>query len=41
MPQQEDQLPALKEALLQLALQAIEKDANLSQQRAAAIYNVS
>jgi hypothetical protein len=41
MPQQEDQLPALKEARLQLALQAIERDANLSQRRAAAIYNVS
>jgi hypothetical protein len=41
MPQQEHQLPALKEARLQLALQAIERDANLSQRRAAAIYNVS
>ena len=41
MPQQQDQLLASKEARLQLALQAIKQDANLSQRRAAAIYNVS
>ncbi|KAI1517386.1 transposase [Pyrenophora tritici-repentis] len=41
MSQQQNNLPALKEARLQLALKAIERDATLSQRRAAAIYNVS
>jgi hypothetical protein len=41
MNQSPNELPASKEARLQLALQAIEKDATLSQRRAAAIYNVS
>jgi hypothetical protein len=36
-----NELPASKEARLQLALQAIKEDANLSKQRAAAIYNVT
>jgi hypothetical protein len=39
--QQRNNLPALKEARLQLALQAINRDATLSERRAAAIYNVS
>jgi hypothetical protein len=41
MSQQRNNLPALKEARLQLALQAINRDAALSERRAAAIYNVS
>jgi hypothetical protein len=41
MSQQHNDLPALKEARLQLTLQAIKCDATLSQRRAAAIYNVS
>jgi hypothetical protein len=41
MSQQRNDLPASKEARLQLALQAIKQDATLSQRRAAAIYNVS
>jgi hypothetical protein len=41
MPQQQDQFPASKEARLQLGLQATKRDANLSQRRAAATYNVS
>jgi transcriptional regulator with XRE-family HTH domain len=41
MSQQHNDLPASKEARLQLALQAIQRDATLTQRRAAAIYNVS
>jgi hypothetical protein len=41
MSQQQNNLPALKEAQLQLALKAIKRDATLSERRAAAIYNVS
>jgi hypothetical protein len=41
MSQQQNNLPASKEAQLQLALQAIKCDATLSQRRAATIYNVS
>jgi hypothetical protein len=41
MSQQQNNLPAFKEARLQLALKAIERDATLSERRAAAIYNVS
>jgi hypothetical protein len=41
MSQQRNNLPASKEARLQLALQAIQCDATLSQKRAATIYNVS
>jgi hypothetical protein len=41
MSQQQHNLPALKEAQLELALKAIERDATLSLRRAAAIYNVS
>ncbi|KAJ8111140.1 hypothetical protein OPT61_g6192 [Boeremia exigua] len=40
MPQQQHNINALKEAQIQLALQALKQDANLSQRRAAAIYNV-
>ncbi|KAJ8108675.1 hypothetical protein OPT61_g8008 [Boeremia exigua] len=40
MPQQQHNINALKEAQVQLALQALKQDANLSQRRAAAIYNV-
>jgi len=40
MPPQKPQLDALKEAQIQLALQALKQDANLSQRRAAAIYRV-
>jgi hypothetical protein len=40
MQQQQDKLSALREDRLQLALQAIERDATLSQRRAAKIYNV-
>ncbi|KAJ8113412.1 hypothetical protein OPT61_g4450 [Boeremia exigua] len=40
MPQQQHNINALKEAQLQLALQALKQDANLSQRRAAAIYSV-
>ncbi|KAJ8111544.1 hypothetical protein OPT61_g5887 [Boeremia exigua] len=40
MPQQQHNINALKEAKLQLALQALKQDANLSQRRAAAIYSV-
>src|SRR3978361_773274 len=39
--QQYSNLPASKEARLQLALQAIKEDGNLSERRAAAIYNVT
>src|ERR1700712_1386234 len=39
--QQCNNLPALKEARLQLALQAIKEDGNLSERRAAAVYNVT
>jgi hypothetical protein len=41
MSQPQNNLPASKEARLQLALQALKRDATLSQRRAAAIYNVS
>jgi hypothetical protein len=41
MSQQQQNLPALKEAQLELALKAIERDATISLRRAAAIYNVS
>jgi hypothetical protein len=41
MSQQQNDLPTLKEARLQLALQAIQRDATLTLRRAAAIYNVS
>jgi hypothetical protein len=41
MSQQRNNLPASKEARLQLALQAKQRDATLSQRRAAAIYRVS
>ena len=41
MPLQQQQLDALKEARVQLAIQALEQDANLSQRRAAAIYGAS
>jgi hypothetical protein len=41
MSQQQRNLPALKEAQLELALKAIERDATISLRRAAAIYNVS
>jgi hypothetical protein len=41
MSQQQNNLLASDEARLQLALQAIKRDATLSQRRAAAIYNVS
>jgi hypothetical protein len=41
MSQPSHQLPESKEARIQLALQAIEQDATLTQRRAAAIYNVS
>ncbi|KAJ8110902.1 hypothetical protein OPT61_g6375 [Boeremia exigua] len=40
MPQQQHNINALKEAQIQLALQALKQDANLSQRRAAAIYRV-
>ena len=40
MSQQPSDTPGAKEARLQLALQAIEKDATLTQRRAAALYNV-
>jgi hypothetical protein len=40
MQQQQNELPAFQERKLQLALQAIEPDATLSQRRAAKIYNV-
>ena len=40
MSQQPSDTLAVKEARLQLALEAIEKDATLSQRRAAALYNV-
>ena len=40
MSQQRNNLPALKEARLKLALQAIKCDATLTQRRAAAIYDV-
>jgi hypothetical protein len=40
MSQQPNSLSASKEARLQLTLQAIQRDATLSQRRAAAIYNV-
>ncbi|KAJ8117104.1 hypothetical protein OPT61_g1625 [Boeremia exigua] len=40
MPQQQHNVNALKEAQVQLALQALKQDANLSQRRAAAIYRV-
>jgi hypothetical protein len=41
MPQLQQELPESKEARVQLALEAIQQDATLSQRRAAAIYNVS
>jgi hypothetical protein len=40
MQHQQDKLPALRESRLQLALQAIECDATLSQRRAARIYRI-
>jgi hypothetical protein len=40
MQQQQDELPAPRESRLQLALQAIECDATLSQRRAAKIYRI-
>ncbi|KAJ8106606.1 hypothetical protein OPT61_g9425 [Boeremia exigua] len=40
MPQQQHNINASQEAQIQFALQALEQDANLSQRRAAAIYNV-
>ncbi|KAJ8115064.1 hypothetical protein OPT61_g3208 [Boeremia exigua] len=40
MPQQQHNINASKEAQVQLALQALKQDANLSQRRAAAIYRV-
>jgi hypothetical protein len=40
MQQQQDELPALQESRLQLALQAIERDPTLSQRRAARIYRI-
>lgn len=40
MPQQQHQIGPSKEAQIQLALQALKQDANLSLRRAAAIYNV-
>jgi hypothetical protein len=40
MQQQQDELPALQESRLQLALQAIKCDATLSQRRAARIYRI-
>ncbi len=41
MPQQQPQFNALKERQIQLALQALKQDANLSERRAAALYRVS
>jgi hypothetical protein len=41
MLQQQRQIEPSNERQIQLALQALERDANLSQRRAAAIYNVS
>lgn len=40
MPPQQRQIDASKEAQIQLALQALKQDANLSKRRAAAIYRV-
>ncbi|KAJ8107760.1 hypothetical protein OPT61_g8643 [Boeremia exigua] len=40
MPQQQHNINASKEAQIQLALQALKRDANLSQRRAASIYRV-
>jgi predicted XRE-type DNA-binding protein len=40
MPQRNDVQKPSNEAQLQLALQALKQDANLSQRRAAPIYNV-
>ncbi|KAJ8107244.1 hypothetical protein OPT61_g9000 [Boeremia exigua] len=40
MPQQQHNINASQEAQVQLALQALKQDANLSQRRAAAIYRV-
>ncbi|KAJ8105102.1 hypothetical protein OPT61_g10380 [Boeremia exigua] len=40
MPPQQQQTDALKEAQIQLALQALKQDTNLSKRRAAAIYRV-
>ncbi|KAJ8113400.1 hypothetical protein OPT61_g4459 [Boeremia exigua] len=40
MPQQQHNINVLKEAQVQLALQALKQDVNLSQRRAAAIYRV-
>ncbi|KAJ8113305.1 hypothetical protein OPT61_g4535 [Boeremia exigua] len=40
MPQQQHNINASKEAQIQLALQALKQDANLSQRRAASIYRV-
>ena len=39
MPNQQDKPKPLKEASIQLALQAVKQDAMLTLQRAAAIYN--
>jgi hypothetical protein len=41
MPQQQHQIEPYKERQIQLTLQALKQDATLSQQRAAAIYNVN
>ena len=41
MPPQQQQFDASNERQIQLALQALEQDATLSQRRAAAIYGVS
>ena len=41
MPQRYNDLSTSKEARIQLAIQAINQDANISERRAAAIYNVS
>ena len=41
MSQQQHELPTQKEARIQLAIQAIERDATLSLRRAATTYNVS